>query len=131
MQIDQKALDRSAFRHALLVAVGLTALLFCGFYRNESGDMNVVVFGTFLYLPYVLLLTGYNAIALALLRYWTGPLGLLKLLLPLLPLIIWMIIAKGSITVRYWKLEVPEMTWILVVIGLLNCALLIRKGPEP
>lgn len=130
MNIDPSLSGKSLLRHSILVFAGLTVLLYFAFYNMESGDKNTVIFGTVLYLPYVLLLTAYNSITLVLIKFWTGPSGLLKVMAPLFPLIIWMLIAKGSISVRFWELGIPEMAWILCTLGLLNATLLVTPSPK-
>lgn len=92
--------------------------------------MNSVLFGTVLYLPHVFLLTGYNALVLMFMRHKDGTLNLFKVLVPIIPLVLWVFLAKGAITVRYWDLGLAELAWILGTLGLLNATLLVTARPE-
>ena len=44
----------------IILTGGLLLLIFISFYEKEHGDMNVVIFGTILYAPYVFVLSVSN-----------------------------------------------------------------------
>lgn len=124
------AVRLSSFQHALLVFSGLMLLVFCAFYERENGDMNSVLFGTVLYLPYAFLLAGYNALVLMIVRQMGGFLNMFKVLVPIIPLALWGLLVKGAITIRFWELGIPELAWIIGTLGLLNTTLLIATNPK-
>jgi len=111
---------------SVVVFIGLIALLFMSFYAWESGDMNTVMFGTILYVPYVLALTVYNAIAQAGTRLLSRS-SFAIIALPLVPLVLWMILSGGTVVVRYFKLDNLEMSVLIGVLGILNLLNYLRE----
>lgn len=102
-----------------VVLSGLTLLVFGSFCAKESGDMGTVMLGTVLYVPYVLILTVYNMTAQAALSM-IGWRGREIIILPLVPLILWMIFSGGAIEIRYWRMGYGEMLAVIATLGLLN-----------
>jgi len=117
----------------LLHLIGFILLVLISFSFNENGDLGVILLGTFLYLPFVLLLIGYNILSISLMisnltefkQKW------LIYIIPLIPILIWYLIADFSITVRFWKLEKYEF-WIFVIAwGICNfimCLMINKKA---
>lgn len=108
-------------RQALITLAALSLLLFIGMYGAESGDMGTTMLGVALYFPYVLLLTAYNELFKLFLAR-VGVKGLLYVLLPAVPILVWLALSGGMIKVRYWDLEVLEVLLILLLQCGLNAA---------
>jgi hypothetical protein len=111
----------------LISLVAFSLLLFIGMYRAESGDMGTTMLGVVLYWPYVLLLVGYNEL-LKLFMNWVNIKGLLLVLLPVVPILAWLALSKGSIVVRYWNLGMVEVLLILLLLCGLNTVFFIRAS---
>ena len=90
--------------------------------------MNVVVFGTFLYLPYVLILAGLNLvlISLGLKILNKRPYLFLIALFTSIVLTTWLLFSDGQIEVRYWKFTLTEFVTLNFVILTLNTLTLTR-----
>ena len=93
---------------------------FFSFYAQENGDMNVVIFGTFLYLPFVLLLCLYNGLTIGIFEKLNKKIRLINYGLPTIPLLIWFLTSDNQITIRYWKLGTTEFVVALTLILLTN-----------
>jgi hypothetical protein len=111
------------FFHILI----LTILLFLSFNKKENGDMNVVVFGTFLYLPYVFILTSLNLLLITLGLKWITKKTFVWLttIFTSIVLTIWSLLSDGQITIRYWTLTLSEFVILNIVILTLNILTLI------
>lgn len=110
---------KRALSDTVVVLTVLVILIFTAFYSSESGDMPVVTLGTFLYLPYALGLTAFVVLLQVCLRQM-GWSGIGEVVIPLVPLIAWMIFSRGSFEVRYWRLGYGEMLTLIGVLGLTN-----------
>jgi len=119
---------RQIVRQFIFQSIILTVLLFVSFNARENGDMNVVIFGTFLYLPYVLILTGLNLflISLGLKILNKRPYVFLISLFTSIVLITWLLLSDGQIEVRYWKFTLTEFVTLNFVILTLNILTLSR-----
>lgn len=100
----------------------LTCVLFLRFNYIENGDMNVVVFGTFIYLPYLLCLTFLNSTLLTLgLKYFKK--GLLKWVdaaLTPIALTIWFLSLGRQLEIHIWKVKENEFFTLNLIIIFLN-----------
>jgi hypothetical protein len=127
---------KQLFQYFILHSIVLTMLVFTAFYIYESGDMNVVVFGTILYMPYVFMLSGLNLILIGLgfLKITKRPLVFLLAFFTSIVLMIWLLLNGGQVTMRYWKLTLTEfliLNIVIIGINLLTIARLIdRKQRE-
>ena len=117
---------RQIVRQFIFHSIILTVLLFVSFNARGNGDMNVVIFGTFLYLPYVLMLTGLNLflISLGLKILNKRPYVFLISLFTSIVLITWLLLSDGQIEVRYWKFTLTEFVTLNFVILTLNMTLI-------
>lgn len=107
----------------LLHLIGFFLFILISFNISEHGDSGVAIFGTFLYLPFVILLIGYNILSIAIMdsnlttrlkQKW------LIYIIPLIPVLIWYLIDNFSITVRFWKLGKYEFWIFMIAWGLFN-----------
>ncbi len=100
----------------------LTCVLFLRFNDIENGDMNVVVFGTFIYLPYLLCLTLLNSILLTLgLNYFkTNLLKWFTASLTSFALTIWFLISGGQLEIHFWKVKQNEFVTLNLILFFLN-----------
>ena len=120
----------------LLHLIGFTLFILISFSYNENGDLGVILLGTFLYLPFVLLLIGYNILSI---YFMISNLTELKqkwliYIIPLIPILIWYLIADFSITVRFWKLEKYEFWIFMFAWGIFNfimCLMINKKAARP
>lgn len=100
----------------------LMFVLFLRFNYIENGDMNVVIFETFLYLPYLLFLTLFNSTLLTLsLHYFK--IGLLKwttAILTPLALTIWFLSSNGQLEIHFWKVKNNEFITLNLILILIN-----------
>lgn len=80
----------------------------CCLYLPEHGDLNVVIFGAILYLPYVAILCLYNGVTIALLERINERQKWMNYFLPIVPLLIWFFLSAGSIKIRYSNSEDGE-----------------------
>ena len=119
---------RQLVQQFIFHSIVLTILLFVAFNDRENGDMNVVVFGTFLYLPYVLILAGLNLvlISLGLKILNKRPYLFLIALFTSIVLTTWLLFSDGQIEVRYWKFTLTEFVTLNFVILTLNTLTLTR-----
>lgn len=106
---------------SVVVCIGLTLLVFGSFYYKESGDMGTVMLGTVLYVPYVLILTVYNMTTQAALRMIDRQ-SMEIIVLPLVPLFLWMMLSGGVVVIRYWEMGYGEMLMVIASLGILNWA---------
>jgi cytochrome bd-type quinol oxidase subunit 2 len=104
---------------ASVILIALILLIFVSFYTIESGDMDVVMLGTILYMPYAFVLVLYTVLFQAGLRKFKRS-RIEEIFLPLIPLIGWMTLSRGSIEIRYWQMEYVEMAIVLSVLALAN-----------
>ncbi|HNR53940.1 MAG TPA: hypothetical protein PKJ19_02150 [Flavobacteriales bacterium] len=104
---------------ACVVLGALVILVFVAFNVIESGDIGVVVLGTSLYVPYAIVLALFIVLLQAGLRLMRRS-RMEEIVLPLLPLIGWMILSKGSIEIRYWIMGYTEMLSVIGVLALAN-----------
>lgn len=109
-------------KYHLLHLIGFVLIILIAFNIREHGDSGVVIFGTFLYLPYVFLLIGYNILSISLMDYNLTNLKQkwVIYIIPLIPILIWYLFDNLSITVRFWELEKYEFCIFMIVWGLLN-----------
>ena len=113
---------RQLIKHFSLQCVVLTVLVFITFCDWEIAEMNVVVFGTFLYLPYVFLLSGLNTvlIGLGLKIIRKQPFIFLTAIFTNFFFIVWFILSGGQVIVRYWEFSPLEFITLNFVIAILN-----------
>ena len=100
----------------------LTFIIFFRFNDIENGDMNVVVFGTFIYLPYLLCLTFLNSTLLKLgLKYFkTNMLKWFSASLTSFVLTIWFLISDRQLEIHFWKVKQYEFITLNFILLLLN-----------
>jgi hypothetical protein len=120
------------FKYGLTQILILTVIFFLTFSKKENGDMNVVIFITFLYIPYLLLFTTANMclIIVGLNYLKTGHLKWLTVFLSTTALTIWFFISNGQIVFYNWKIEQTEfisINIILCIINFLTVSLLTNK----
>lgn len=108
------------FATQLILGLMFIILTFISFYQKENGDINVVIFGTLLYLPYVIILCIYNGLTIRLFEGLNKKIRILNYCIPTVPLLIWFLISDNIITIRYWDLETKEFTIALTVLLLTN-----------
>jgi len=95
--------------------------VFIAFFIHEGGHMSTVLFGTFLYMPYVFMLSGLNIIltGLGLIKMAKRPLLFLTVSLTSIVLIIWSLVNGGKFTIRYWEFTLLHFVILnTVIIGL-------------
>jgi hypothetical protein len=107
-------------RTQLILGLLFIAVTFISFYRQEDGDMGVIIFGTLLYLPFVLLLCIYNGLTIGLFERLNKKVRLINYCLPTIPLLIWFVTSDSLITIRYWHLRTKEFSVALSLILLTN-----------
>lgn len=102
--------------------IGFALFILISFDISEHGHTEVVIFGTFLYLPFVFLLIGYNVLSIVLMNTSLTKLKQKWLIyfMPLLPILMWYLIDNFSITVRFWKLDGCQFWIFIIVWGILN-----------
>jgi hypothetical protein len=115
-----KGSNTGIFKTQLILGLVFTTMTFISLYGRENGDMNTVIFGTSLYVPYVLLLCIYNGLTIGLFETINKKIILINYCLPTIPLLIWFLISDNKITIRYWKLETTELIVALTIILLTN-----------
>jgi len=120
-------MNSKPFNHFFLHILVFTIMLFLAFNEKENGDMNVVFFGTFLYLPYIFILTALNLLIITLGLKWITkkPFEWLTTIFTCIVLIVWSLLSGGQITIRYWKLALSEFIILNIVILALNLLTLI------
>jgi len=113
---------KQLFQLFILYSIVLTILLFLSFCYWENGDMNTVLFGTILYIPYVFLFSGVNLIliGLGLIKITKRPLVFLTAFFTSIILIIWLLLNSGQVTIRYWNLTPKEFVLLNIVFVVLN-----------
>ena len=104
----------------LILGLLFAVVTFISFYEQENGHMNVVIFGTFLYLPFVFFLCLYNGLTIGLFERLNKKVRLINYCLPTIPLVIWFVTSDNKITIRYWDLETNEFLLSLTLILLSN-----------
>jgi hypothetical protein len=107
-------------RTQLILGLLFVTVTFISLYGRENGDMNVVIFGTFLYAPFVLLLCIYNGLTIGLFERLNKKARLINYCLPTIPLLIWFVTSDNLITIRYWDLRTKEFFVALTLILLTN-----------
>jgi hypothetical protein len=100
----------------LILGLLFFVVIFIALYGEENGDMNVVIFGTLLYLPFILLLCTYNALIIGLFEKLNKKVRILNYILPSFPLVIWFLTSDNVITIRYWELRTSEFLIALTLI---------------
>jgi len=116
------------------IVLGLifVTMIFISFYGREKGDMNVIIFGTFLYAPFVLLLCLYNGLTIGLFERINKRIRLVNYCLPTIPLLIWFGTSDNLITIRFWDLRTKEFYISLTLILLTNVTgYYLFKGTDP
>jgi len=115
-----KTIIKFSFIHLVL----LTFVLFLRFNNKENGDMNVVVFGMFIYLPYILCLTFLNSTLLTLgLNYFkTSLLKWFAAALTLFVLTIWFLISGRQLEIHFWEVMQAEFIILNLILLFLNLA---------
>ena len=110
------------FLNCILLCIVLTTLIFIAFYVRERGDMNVVVFGTILYFPYVLALSGLNFLlfGIGLKKINKRPDVFLTAFFTNMVLAISYLLNGNQIRIRYWDLSDTEFIILNLVIFALN-----------
>ena len=112
---------KQIFLYFTLHSIAFTVLVLTAFYIHESGHIDTVLFGTFLYMPYVFMLSGLNLIliGLGLIKISKRPLVFLTTLFMSIVLITWLFLNGGQVTIRYWELSTTEFIILnFVIIGL-------------
>ncbi len=97
-------------------------LLFIIFYKIENGNINTVIFGVFLYLPYVFILVGLNLffINIGLKVIHKKPYIFLTAVFTNIVLIIWFLLSNEPIEIKYWKFTLQEFVIFNIIITILN-----------
>jgi predicted neutral ceramidase superfamily lipid hydrolase len=115
-----KEMNRRIILTQLILALLFTIVIFASFHQRENGDMDVVIFGTLLYLPFVFILCLYNGLTIGLLERINKKIRLINYSLPIGPLLIWFLASGKVITIRYWDIGVREFIIALALILLTN-----------
>jgi hypothetical protein len=106
-----------AVTHFLLLAF----VLFLRFYDIEHGDIYTVLLGTFLYLPYIFILSTTNLILLSCgLLFFKNKNKWFSSVLTGIILFIWFFLSKGHIQVRYWEVEIAELLVLNLILVFMN-----------
>lgn len=115
---------KTIIKFSLIHLAILTFVLFLRFNDKENGDMNVVVFNTFIYLPYLLFLTFLNSILLTIgLNYFkTSLLKWLAASFTSLTLTILFLSSNGQLKVHFWKVSQNEFMILNLILLFLNLA---------
>lgn len=113
-------MNRRIILTQIVLGLLLTLSIFGSFYRLANGDMNVVIFGTLLYMPFVFILCLYNGVIIGLLERINKRIKFINYCLPTIPLLIWFLASGNKITIRYWDIEVSEFAIALTLILLTN-----------
>jgi len=119
---------KTLVKQVTLHIIVFTVLLFVAFNAKENGDMNVVIFGTFIYLPYVFLLIGVNFLLMVLgvNTIKKRPHVFLTVLFTSAILTIWFLLCGGTIEIRYWKFSLKEFVALNILILILNTITITR-----
>lgn len=115
---------KTIIKFSLIHLVILTLVLFLRFNDIENGDLNVVVFGTFIYLPYLIGLTFLNStfLSIGINVFKTSFLKWFSATLTSILLIIWFLISSGQLEIHFWKVKPNELITLSVILLLLNLA---------
>ena len=115
---------KTIIKFSLIHLAVLTFVLFLRFNDIENGDMNVVVLGTFIYLPYILCLTFFNSTLLMLgLKYFkTHLLKWLAVTFTSIALTVWFLSSGGQIEIHFWKVKQNEFITLNSILIFLNLA---------
>jgi hypothetical protein len=108
------------FRTQIIVGVVFAIAVFVAFNLKEHGDLNVVILGVILYVPYVAILCLYNGVTIALFERVNERQKWMNYFLPVVPLLIWFFLSAGSIKIRYWNLEDGEFFVGVFLLALSN-----------
>jgi hypothetical protein len=111
--------------------LGFLLFIWTSFYIHSDGERYDTNFGTILYLPYVFLLTVYNLIIITISNGILDINGLiekynLKLIsyvIPIVPVLIWYLIASFSITLGEWVINDYYFWSLILVWGIMNFGL--------
>jgi len=109
------------FQYFIFHCIVFAILVFIAFYIHEHGNLDTVFFGTILYMPYVLILSGLNLmlIRLGLTKMTKRPLAYFLAFFSSILLTIWLLVSHGHIVIRYWKLTLTDFIILnTVMIGL-------------
>ena len=111
---------RLHFIHLIFYSI----LILIAFSIQENGDMNVVILGTALYIPYAFLMTllNYGILKFGFSKFTDQRVKLLFALLPAIVLLTWFFSANKSIRVRYWTLKEIEFWLLIISMTFLNLA---------
>ena len=109
-------------QHFILHSIVYTMLIFIAFFILESGDTNTILMGTFVYMPYALMLSGLNLILIGfgIFKQTKRPLIFLAAFFMNIVLIIWFLANNRKVTIRYWELTLTEFVILNTVIIALN-----------
>lgn len=99
----------------VLLGLIFTITVFTSFYIMESGEMNVVLFGMILYMPYVFLLCLYNGAIISLFELLNIKNRFINYCIPVVPLLVWYIVSD-NITIRYWELDAIGLGIVIALI---------------
>jgi hypothetical protein len=115
-----KQLLKLHFIHLIVYSL----LIIVAFFVRENGDMNVVILGTALYIPYAFLLTFLNYVILkfGFSKFTDRRVKLFFALVPVLVLVTWFFSVNKSITIRYWTLKEIEFYSLIISMSCLNLA---------
>lgn len=108
-------------KYALIQLLILSLFLFVTFLDKENGDVNVVVFGTFIYTPYMLLLAIINITFIITGLYWIkNQFKWLTVFPTLILLLIWWIASNGQIEIHFWKVDQTSFIFLILFLCVLN-----------
>ncbi len=97
----------------LILGLLLTFFIFISFYIHEHGDMNVVIFGAFLYIPCVLILCIYNGLIIGIFEKINKKERFINYCIPVIPLLIWYIVSGKEITIRYLDIAIDTKIFFI------------------
>ena len=113
---------KTLLKFCLIHIFVLAILLFITFSAKESGDMNVVIFETFMYLPYVIFLSVINIIILTIGTNYQriNSIKWLSAIFTTFILLIWYLIKGGYIEIIHWKVSLIEFLIINLIVLIIN-----------
>lgn len=108
-------------KYGLIQLLLLSLFLFVAFLGKENGDVNVAVFGTFIYTPYTFLLAIINVTLIVTGLYWLkNQFKWLTVFLTLILLLIWWIASNGHIEIHFWKVDQIDFVFLILFLFVLN-----------
>lgn len=110
---------KKQLRIQFILLILLTIMIMIRFYYLEHGDMNIVIFGAIIYLPYVFLICLYNGVVIELLDRINKKIKFLNYLASALLVLIWFIMSNG-IRIHYWALSAMEFFIALLALVVVN-----------